>query len=118
MPYALPPNPTMADPSQHPQPVLATGWQSGCGLLVMMLGIALTMLSGLCTMGMTIADLSDSGHQGGDLNLSGIQFIVGLPFVVVGALIWWGGWAWRRKHRGAAPPPGQSPSNREPGDAP
>ncbi len=65
----------------------------------MMLGIALTMLSGLCTMGMTIADLSDSGHHGGDINLSGI--IVGLPFVVIGALIWWGGWALRRKYRGA-----------------
>jgi hypothetical protein len=74
----------------QPQPLLASGWQRGCGLLVMILGIALTMLSGLCTLGMTIADLSDTGHHGGDLDLRGIQYIVGLPFVVIGALIWWG----------------------------
>ncbi len=41
----------------------------------MMLGIALTTLSGLCTMGMTIADLSDTGHHGGELDLRGIQYI-------------------------------------------
>src|SRR5262249_8640333 len=108
----------MADPSSYPQPVLAPGWQSGCGLTVMILGIALTTLSGLCTMGMTIGDLSDSGHHGGDINLSGIQYIFGLPFVVAGALIWWGGWAWRRKHRAAAPLSIQSPGHREPDDAP
>jgi hypothetical protein len=66
----------------------------------MLLGIALTTLSGLSTMGMTIADLSNSGHHGGDINLSGIQYIFGLPFVVIGALIWWGGWALGRKYRG------------------
>lgn len=86
--------------------------------MVMMLGIALTMLSGLCTIGMTIADLSDSGHHGGDVNLSGIQYIVGLPFVVAGALIWWGGWALRRKHRGATPPPAPPPDNHDPGVPP
>jgi hypothetical protein len=95
----------MTDPSQQPQPVLAPGWQRGCGLLIMMLGIALTTLSGLCTMGMTIADLSDSGHHGGELDLRGIQYIFGLPFVVIGALIWWGGWALSRKKRGTAAPP-------------
>jgi hypothetical protein len=46
-------------------------------------------LSGLCTMGMTIADLSDSGHHGGDIDLSGIQYIVGARFVLIGSLIWW-----------------------------
>jgi len=63
----------------------------------MLFGIALTLLSGLCTFGMTIADLSDSGHHGGEINLTGIQFIVGAPFIVIGTLIWWGGWALRRK---------------------
>ena len=96
----------MADPSQPPQPLLAAGWKRGCGLMIMIIGIGLTMLSGLCTLGMTIADLSDTGHHGGDLNLRGIQYIVGLPFVVIGALIWWGGWALGRKPRVAATPAG------------
>ena len=47
----------------------------------MIFGVGLTMLSGLCTMGMTIADLSDSGHHGGEINLSGIQYIFGAPFI-------------------------------------
>ena len=92
----------MAVGSPRPQPVLATGWQRGCGQTIMFFGIALTLLSGLCTFGMTIGDLSDSGHHGGDINLSGIQFIVGAPFIVIGALIWWGGWALRRKASGGA----------------
>jgi hypothetical protein len=95
----------VADPFQQPQPLLASGWQRGCGMLIMMFGIALTMLSGLCTIGMTIADLSDSGYHGGDIDLRGIQYIIGLPFVVIGALIWWGGCALRRNNRGAAAPP-------------
>jgi hypothetical protein len=37
--------------------------------MVMIFGIGLTTLSGLCTMGMTIADLSGSGHHGGDIDL-------------------------------------------------
>jgi hypothetical protein len=79
----------MADRSQQSQPLLASGWQRGCGQMIMMLGIALTAFSGLCTVGMTIADLTDSGHHGGDIDLSGIQYIIGAPFIVVGALIWW-----------------------------
>jgi hypothetical protein len=83
----------VADPFQPQQPPPASGWQRGCGLMIIMLGIALTMLSGVCTMGMTIADLSDSGHHGGEIDLRGIQYIIGLSFVVIGALVWWGGWA-------------------------
>ena len=75
--------------------------------MIMILGIGLTMLSGLCTLGMTIVDLSDTGHHGGDLDLRGIQYIVGLPFVVIGALIWWGGWALGRKPRATATGSGQ-----------
>ena len=99
----------MADQSPQPQPILATGWQRGCGQIVMMFGIALTMLSGLCTVGMTIADLSDRGGHGGDVNLSGIQYVFGVPFILIGALIWWIGWAVRRQHRGAAGPGGDPP---------
>lgn len=87
----------MTDNLPGPQPVLASGWQRGCGQMVMLFGIMLTLFSGLCTMGMTIADLSDSGSHSGDINLSGIQYIVGAPFIVLGALIWWGGSALRRK---------------------
>lgn len=108
----------MADHSQQPQPLLASGWQSGCGQMVMIFGIGLTTLSGLCTMGMTVADLSGSGHHGGDIDLSGIQYIVGAPFVLIGALIWWGGWALRRKAPGAAVPADDPPDNDHPGDPP
>ena len=108
----------MADHSPQPQPVLAPGWRRGCGQLIMILGIGLTLLSGLCTMGMTIADLSDTGQHGGDINLSGIQHIFGLPFVVIGALIWWGGWALRRQNPGAAVSAGLSPGDDDRSDPP
>jgi hypothetical protein len=95
----------VADPlPPQPQPVLAAGWQRGCGLTVMVLGIALTMLSGLCTVGLTIADLSSTGGHGGEVNLTGIQYILGAPFIVVGALIWWGGWALSRTKPSASTP--------------
>ena len=107
----------MADEAPQPQSLLATGWQRGCGQIIMLFGTALSLLSGLCTFGMTIADLSDSGHHGGDINLSGIQFIVGAPFIVIGALIWCGGWALRRKATGRAAAAGGS-SNADLGDPP
>ena len=108
----------MADDFQQPQPVLAAGWQRGCGQAVMILGIGLTMLSGLCTVGMTIADLSDTGGHGGDINLTGIQYIFGAPFIVIGALIWWGGWAVSRKRPGVASPAGPEPDRDGPDSPP
>ena len=108
----------MADHSPLPQPLLAAGWHRGCGQMIMIFGIGLTMLSGLCTMGMTIADLSDSGHHSGEINLRGIQYIFGAPFILIGALIWWGGWALRRKAPGAAVPADDPPNNDHPGDPP
>jgi hypothetical protein len=84
----------------------------------MLWGIALTLLSGLCTVGMTIADLSDTGHHGGDINLSGIQYIFGAPFIVIGALIWWGGSALRRKTPASATSPRHRPSDDDPGEPP
>ena len=98
----------MSDLSQIPPgpqpgaPIMAPGWRRGCGLTIMILGIVMTVLSGLCTAGMTIGDLSSGGGGGGDLNLSGIQFIVGGPFILIGALMWWGGHALSR----VKPPPG------------
>ncbi|SRR5579885_1972262 len=97
----------MSDVPEAPQPILAPGWRRGCGLTIMILGIALTVLSGLCTGAMTIADLSDGGRGGGDVNLSGIQYIVGGPFILIGGLMWWGGWALSRKKPMAADPPRQ-----------
>jgi hypothetical protein len=47
-------NPNVSDHSPPPQRLLASGWQRGCGQMIMIFGIGLTMLSGLCTMGMTI----------------------------------------------------------------
>ena len=108
----------VTDHSPQPQPLLASGWQRGCGQMIMTFGIGLTMLSGLCTMGMTIADLSDSGHHGGDIDLRGIQYIFGAPFILIGALIWWGGSALRRKAPGTAVPAGSRPNNDHPGDPP
>jgi hypothetical protein len=108
----------VSDHSPQPQPLLASGWRRGCGQMIMIFGIGLTMLSGLCTMGMTIADLSDSGHHGGDIDLRGIQYIMGAPFILIGALIWWGGSALRRKAPGTAVPAGGRPNNDHPDDPP
>jgi hypothetical protein len=80
--------------------------------------LALTAFSGLCTVGMTIADFSDSDHHGGDINLSGIQYIIGAPFIVVGAFIWLGGWALRRKNPGAAAPANLGERNDDSSDPP
>ena len=87
---------------------MAPGWRRGCGLTIMILGILLTSVSGLCTAGMTISDLS-SGGGGGDVNLSGIQYIVGGPFILVGALMWWGGHALSRVKPPPGPPAGGPP---------
>ena len=87
-------------PPQEPgaaQPVLASGWKRGCGLTIMILGIVMTAHSGLCTGAMTIADLSSGGHGGGEVNLTGVQYVVGGPFIILGGLMWLGGWALSRK---------------------
>jgi hypothetical protein len=84
----------------------------------MIFGIGLMTLSDLCTMGMTIADLSDSGHHGGDIDLRGIQYIVGAPFVLIGAADLVGVSALRRKAPGAAVPADDPPNNDHPGGPP
>jgi hypothetical protein len=75
----------------------------------MILGIIMTAVSGLCTAGMTIGDLSGGGG-GGDLNLSGVQFIVGGPFILIGALLWWGGHALSRVKPSPRPTAGSTGS--------
>jgi hypothetical protein len=115
------PDPAETDPGGGGQraggaPVLAPGWKHGCGLTIMIFGILLTALSGLCTAGMTIMDLSGGGGGGGDVNLSGVQYVFGGPFILIGALLWWGGWALGRVRPaapGATPPtPGSPPERR------
>ena len=62
------------------------------GIILMLLGIAMTVISGLCTGAFMVGDIVDGGRGGGgDVNLSGIEFIIGGPFILVGALMWWGG---------------------------
>ena len=86
------------------------------GIILLVLGVGMTLVSGLCTAGMTIADLTSSGGGGGgEINLTGVQFIVGGPFILIGALMWWGGHrlAKAKKPIDANPagsPPAQSPS--------
>ena len=104
--------PTAGPPADGPPPqgppVLAPTWKRGCGLTIMIIGIIVTAFSGICTAGMTIGDMTGGGGGGGgDLNLSGIQFVVGGPFILIGALLWWGGWALSKaKPSGSATPPG------------
>ena len=96
------PQPPVDEPTADPPgdgsppqgaPVLAPSWKRGCGLTIMIIGIIMTAFSGICTAGMTIGDMTSGGGGGGDLNLTGVQFVVGGPFILIGALLWWGGWA-------------------------
>ena len=112
------PQPPVDEPTADPPgdgsppqgaPVLAPTWKRGCGLTIMIIGIIMTAFSGICTAGMTIGDMTSGGGGGGDLNLTGVQFIVGGPFVLVGALLWWGGRALSKaKPSGGSSPPGPS----------
>ena len=100
--------PSLPEGPPGPVPVLAPTWKRGCGLTIMILGIILTAFSGLCTAGMTIGDMTSGGGGGGDLNLSGVQYVVGGPFILIGALMWWGGA--RLKRLPQFPDPGGPPS--------
>ena len=86
------------------------------GIILLVLGVGMTLVSGLCTAGMTIADLtSGGGGGGGEVNLTGVQFIVGGPFILVGALMWWGGHRLAKPKKRAdvtpaAGPPAETPS--------
>jgi hypothetical protein len=68
------------------------------GIIIMLLGIALTVASGLCTTVFLVNDMSSGG--GGEINLSGVEFSIGGPFILIGALMWWGGARLKRR-----PPP-------------
>jgi len=87
--------------------VLAPSWKRGCGLTIMIFGIILTAFSGICTAGMTIGDMTNGGGGGGGLDLTGVQYAVGGPFILIGAVMWLGGWVLSKaKPSGGATPPG------------
>jgi hypothetical protein len=83
----------MSEPSSIPvaPPPRPSSGRRIFGIIVMLLGIAMTVISGLCTTVFMVNDMTTSSGGGGDINLSGIEFIVGGPFILVGALMWWGG---------------------------
>jgi hypothetical protein len=83
----------MSEPSSIPvaPPPQPTSGRRIFGIIIMLFGIAMTVISGLCTTIFMVNDLTSGSGGGGDINLSGIEFIVGGPFIVVGALMWWGG---------------------------
>jgi len=86
--------------SSPPPPALPPpyGAKRVIGIIIMALGIALTVGSGLCTTVFMVNDMTSSG--GGEINLSGVEFIIGGPFILIGALMWWGGARLKRR-----PPP-------------
>ena len=69
--------------------------------MLMISGILLVAGAGLCT---TVVAVSDGG--GPELRIDAATALVfGGPFILVGALMGWGGWALRRR-KTAQPPPG------------
>ncbi len=83
-------------PAERPRPaseVVLALWR-GLGVLIMMLGIALAALSGLCTAAFVVADME---HVSEAEEFSGLELFVGGPFILMGALMWWGGWAISRE---------------------
>jgi hypothetical protein len=105
----------MSEPSPNPPPSTpspASGRRI-FGIIVMLLGIGMTVVSGLCTTVFMLNDMTSSGG-GGDIDLSGIEFIIGGPFILVGALLWWGGARLKRPRPGPKafgdPPAGSPPA--------
>lgn len=96
----------MSDQAPVPPPPPASPPPSGrrvFGIILMLIGIAMTVISGLCTTAFMVGDMTGSSGGGGDINLSGIEFIIGGPFILIGALMWWGGA--RLKRPRPSPPP-------------
>ena len=99
-----------AGSGREPAPAPIGAGRRVFGVIFLVLGVGLTFLSGLCTAGMTVGDMFSGSGGGGDVNLSGIQFIVGGPFIVVGALMWWGGRRMLKARKAPAEvPPAEGP---------
>lgn len=109
----------MSDPAAAPPPPVrpAPTARRVIGIIIMLIGIAMTVVSGLCTAGFMVDDLSNGGGGGGEINLSGIEFVIGGPFILIGVLMWWGGARLKRipvatgPDASVGPPPAPPPSN-------
>lgn len=81
------------------------------GGLLLIIGILMTVASGLCTGVLMVAFAFDS-NTGPELSGDGlflIPLMFGGPFIVAGGLLWWGGKALRGKQPPAPPPPWAQP---------
>jgi hypothetical protein len=75
----------MHDPASGP-PDAGLGWRA-FGVLLIVAGIFLTVVSGVCTTAILLDP--SGGPELGDL--SGAALVIGGPFILVGVLLWWGG---------------------------
>ena len=79
----------MHDPSSTPpggQRDAGLGWRF-FGVLLVVSGVVLTGVSGLCT----TAVLMDPGGGPELGDLSSAAIVIGGPFILIGLLLWWGG---------------------------
>jgi hypothetical protein len=88
------PNPVVPDGGQPPSKVRRV-----IGTLMLVIGIVLTGGAGLCSAFFALWFL----------NFSVAPFIYGLPFMLIGALLWWAGAAVRGKRRKKALPATEEP---------
>lgn len=92
-------------PEAQPDPAGATPEQSNAarrviGMILLVLGILLTVSSGLCTSIGVISMIGDgSGGEMSGGGMIGLVIFVGSWFFVPGALMWWGGLRLRRGPR-------------------
>ena len=97
--------PLLPDPMGPASPVSPT--RRVIGGLLLIVGILMTVGSGLCT-GVLLVAFAFDGNTGPELSGDGlflIPLIFGGPFIVIGGLLWWGGKALRGKQPPAPPPP-------------
>lgn len=94
MPAAVPPT----DPGAP-----ASSARYVIGSVVFVLGLLLTVGSGLCSGVLALVFVFDSntGPEFSGANLFVLPLVFGGPFIVIGSLMWWGG----RALRGSKPPP-------------
>ena len=81
--------PAASQPPSSPAPPTPPTARRIIGIIIMLIGIGMTVVSGLCTTAFMIGDMT--GNGGGEIDLSGVEFIIGGPFILIGALMWWGG---------------------------
>ncbi len=73
------------------------------GYVLATLGFLWTLLTGGCTLLFVAGSLGSMVTRSGDAGMLGLALMIGLPGILPGALMLWGGWALLRKTR-ATPP--------------